>query len=163
MSTTTADRRTSTDRRTGGGTDTRKTGADDLIRYNDRPLEYLEDEWSTRDPDDPFHILLLGSTYAKPRVTVSYVSGSLSYVLDMPEDDAEYHAAFAKEQGISCLGTWRREECLELGRKLQMRDLECRVVPYCEGGGRGWQAKDASGAGAGAGAGAGGADFGGFQ
>uniref|UniRef100_A0A7S4J4Z4 Uncharacterized protein n=1 Tax=Odontella aurita TaxID=265563 RepID=A0A7S4J4Z4_9STRA len=164
MSTTTAppppktDRRTSTETdrrtRTGGGTD-----FDDIVRYNDSPLEYLEDEWSTRDPEDPFHILLMGSTFSKSRITVSYVAGSLSYVLSMPEEEGVNHASFAKEEGMSCLGTWKREECLELGRQLQLRDLQCRVVPFCEGGGRGWQARDASGAGASSG----GAEFGGFQ
>ena len=39
----------------------------------------------------------------------------------MPENDATDHASFAKEQGMSCLGTWKREECLELGKKLQVR------------------------------------------
>lgn len=165
MSTTTAPPPPKTDRRTATETDRRtRTGGgtefDDIVRYNDSPLEYLEDEWSTRDPEDPFHILLLGSTYSKPRITVPYVAGSLSYVLDMPEDEGTNHASFAKEEGMSCLGTWTREECLELGRQLQVRDLVCRVVPYCDGGNRGWQAKDA---GAGAGASSGGENFGGFQ
>jgi hypothetical protein len=93
---------------------------------------------------DPFHILLLGSTFQKPKVTVSYCAGSLEYVLSMPRDEALEQSQFAHQQGMSCLGTWPREECLVLGRQLQQRDLECRVVPFVEGGQRGWQAKDAS-------------------
>jgi hypothetical protein len=44
---------------------------------------------------------------------------------------------------MSCLGTWSREECLSLGKQLQIRDIVCRVVPFCPGGQRGWQANDA--------------------
>lgn len=75
----------------------------------------------------------------------------------MPEDEAIELTAAAHDNGMSCLGTWEREECLSLGRQLQIRDIVCRVVPFVDGGQRGWQAKDASGGvGAGAGAGAGG-------
>lgn len=110
---------------------------------NRDPLEYLQDdpsEW--RGPDDPHHILLLGVTFDRPRITVPYVAGSLSYVLGMPSGEAEEHAAFAKEEGMSILGTWPRKECLELGGKLQLRDLVCRVVPGTPAGAQGWQAKN---------------------
>jgi hypothetical protein len=109
-------------------------------------LEYLIDAEESREMDDPFHILLLGSTFDKPKITVPYVATSLTYVLDMPTGEAEELSAFAKDEGMSCLGTWDRERCLDLGRQLQRRDLVCRVVPYCEGGQRGWQAKDATSA-----------------
>jgi len=119
--------------------------ADDIVRYNDAPMEYLEDEFATRDPDDPFHILLLDSTFSQNgRVTQSYVSGCLTYVLGTPDTDALELTKMAAFNGMSCLGTWEREECLNLGRKLQMRDLVIRVVPFCEGGGRSWQAKDSA-------------------
>jgi hypothetical protein len=107
-------------------------------------LEYLIDSQESREMDDPFHILLLGSTFDKPKISVTYVATSLEYVLAMPGDEAQELSSFAKESGFSCLGTWPREECLDLGKQLQRRDLVCRVVPYCEGGQRGWQAKDAS-------------------
>jgi hypothetical protein len=109
-------------------------------------LEYLIDQDVSREMEDPFHILLLGSTFEKPKITLNYVSGSLEYVLNMPSTEAEELSQFAKEEGMSCLGTWPREECLSYGKQLQRRDLVCRVVPYCEGGQRGWQAKDAGGA-----------------
>eukprot|EP00590_Aulacoseira_subarctica_P010043 CAMPEP_0172420244 /NCGR_PEP_ID=MMETSP1064-20121228/6654_1 /TAXON_ID=202472 /ORGANISM="Aulacoseira subarctica , Strain CCAP 1002/5" /LENGTH=198 /DNA_ID=CAMNT_0013160137 /DNA_START=75 /DNA_END=671 /DNA_ORIENTATION=- len=112
---------------------------------NGNPLEYLQDdpqEW--RGPDDPHHILLMGKTFEQPRITVQYVAGSLTYVLGMPSGDADEHAAFAKEEGVSILGTWPRKECLDLGVKLQMRDLVCRVVPGTACGAQGWQAKDAA-------------------
>jgi hypothetical protein len=108
-------------------------------------LEYLIDSQASREMDEPFHILLLGSTFEKPKVTVPYVAGALEYVLDMPFGEGQELSKFAKDQGMSCLGTWPREECLTLGKQLQQRDIVCRVVPYCEGGQRGWQAKDASG------------------
>lgn len=137
---------------------------DDVTVYREGPLEYLEDEWETRDPEDPFHILLLGATFEKKRVTQTYVSGSISYVLGMPEDEAVELTAAAAENGMSCLGTWEGEECLKLGRQLQIRDIVCRVVPFAEGGQRGWQAKDANdGVGAGAGAGWGGDGRGAFD
>jgi ATP-dependent Clp protease adapter protein ClpS len=135
---------------------------DDVTVYREGPLEYLEDEWETRDPEDPFHILLLSATFDKKRVTQSYVSGSISYVLGMPEDEAVELTAAAAENGMSCLGTWEREECLKLGRQLQIRDIVVRVVPFAEGGQRGWQAKDAN-EGVGAGAGWGGDGGGAFD
>jgi hypothetical protein len=118
---------------------------DDDDDGTDHPdLEYLVDPRESREADDPFHLLLLGSTFDKPRVTLPYVAGSLEYVLGMPGGEAEELAGFARSEGMSCLGTWARSECLGLGRQLQRRDLVCRVVPYCEGGQRGWQARDAS-------------------
>lgn len=107
------------------------------------PLEWLEDSMESREMDDPFHILLLGQTFEKPKITVPYVSSTLQYVLEMPSDEATELSEFSYEHGMSCLGTWSREECLSLGRQLQVRDVVCRIVPYCDGGHRGWQAKDA--------------------
>lgn len=167
MSTTTAPARekTDTDRkiRRGGNDndDERSNDPDDIVRYNDAPMEYLEDEWSTREPDDPFHILLLDTTFTKnDRITVSYIAGCVTYVLGMPEDEARELTQMAAMNGFSCLGTWEREECLRLGKQLQIRDCVVRVVPYCQGGARGWQMKDASsGSGAGNGRFEGGADF----
>ena len=106
------------------------------------PLEWLEDSMESREMDDPFHILLMGETFDKPKITVPYVATSLTYVLDMPDGDANELSQSSHDNGMSCLGTWPREECLTLGRQLQVRDIVCRVVPYCEGGQRGWQAKD---------------------
>ena len=117
---------------------------DDKTDYPD--LEYLQDFAESRENDDPFHILLMGSTFELPKITVSYVSNSLEYVLAMPSLEATELSKFAKNEGFSCLGTWPRQECLELGKQLQRRDLVCRVVPFAEGGQRGWQAKDASSA-----------------
>ena len=111
------------------------------------PLEWLEDANESREMDDPYHILLLGQTFEKPKITVPYVSNTLQYVLEMPEDEATELSEFSYEHGMSCLGTWSREECLSLGRQLQVRDIVCRVVPFCEGGQRGWQARDADEAG----------------
>lgn len=157
MSTRTAPPPPKTDRRSG----TKKSGRkeyddlneDALTREASRhgPLEYLEDEMASREEDDPFHILLLGSTFDKPRITVPYVTGSLTYVLDMPESEAMELSQMAEHNGMSCLGTWERSECLSLGKQLQVRDIVCRVVPFVNGGQRGWQARDA-GTGVGAGA-----------
>ena len=138
-----------TDRKTRrGGNDDTDLGDigenfDDAVR-SQGPLEYLEDMNESREMDDPFHILLLSQTFEKPKITVSYVAGSLQYVLDMPFDEATELSQFSYEHGMSCLGTWSREECLSLGRQLQVRDIVCRVVPFCEGGQRGWQARDAN-------------------
>ena len=136
-----------TERRTGRDKDDDFLGDkdenfEDAIRKQG-PLEWLEDAVESREMDDPYHILLLGQTFEKPKITVPYVAGSLNYVLDMPLDEASELSQFSHDHGISCLGTWRREECLRLGRELQVRDIVCRVVPYCDGGQRGWQAKDA--------------------
>jgi len=111
-------------------------------------MEYLQDDdTELRGMQDPHHILLMGyETYSKERITVPYVTGSLVYVLDMPEQEAVDHAEFSKEEGMSCLGTWAREQCLQLGGQLQQRDLVCRVVPGTPAGAQAWQAKDASAA-----------------
>lgn len=150
MSTTIAPPETDTDKRIqrksdGGGEDDQKESFSDEEIRKKGPLEYLEDDPNEmRDPQDPFHILLLGETYLKPKVSVTYVSGALQFVLAMPYEDAADAAVFAKENGISCVGTWTREECLSLGKELQNRDLCVRVVPFVPGGQRGWQAnKDA--------------------
>lgn len=82
--------------------------------------------------------------YSPVTMTVQYVAQSCSYVLGMPIKEAEEHAEFTKVNGFSCLGTWTHKECMKLGRQLQLRDLVVRVVPYCEGGDRFWQARDAS-------------------
>eukprot|EP00529_Nitzschia_sp_RCC80_P033868 CAMPEP_0113483120 /NCGR_PEP_ID=MMETSP0014_2-20120614/23271_1 /TAXON_ID=2857 /ORGANISM="Nitzschia sp." /LENGTH=212 /DNA_ID=CAMNT_0000376659 /DNA_START=305 /DNA_END=943 /DNA_ORIENTATION=- /assembly_acc=CAM_ASM_000159 len=142
-----------TRRRTGGGNgndedflgDKSENFQDELRKQG--PLEWLIDDMeAVRDMDDPFHILLLSETFEKPKITVPYVAGSLEYVLDMPLDEGLELSQFAYEHGMSCLGVWPREECLKLGRQLQIRDIVCRVVPYVEGGQRAWQAKDASSA-----------------
>jgi len=114
-------------------------------------LEYLIDDRSvSRKDEDPFHILLLGSTFDEKKMTVNYVANSLSYVLDMPESEGKSLAESAETNGMACLGTWARKECLELGTQLRNRDLVCRVVPFCEGGSRSWQARDADAGGVGA-------------
>lgn len=150
MSTTTAppDTDTDTDKRTRrqGGEDEQQETFDEFDIRKQGPLEYLEDDLEeSRDLNDPFHILLLAETYLKPKVSINYVSGSLQFVLEMPYEDAVDAAQFAKDNGMSCLGTWSREECLKKGKELQMRDLCVRVVPFVPGGKRGWQAgKDAA-------------------
>jgi hypothetical protein len=151
-STVEAPTREQTDRKTGKrtGRDSSEKSYDDENDDNndtnwDYPdLEYLIDSAESREMEDPFHILLLGSTFEKPKVTVPYVINSLEYVLGMPVAEAVELASFAEQQGMSCLGTWPREQCLTLGKQLQVRDIVCRVVPFAAGGQRGWQAKDAS-------------------
>ena len=109
------------------------------------PLEWLEDNPDeSRDMEDPFHILILDTTYEKPKITVPYVASNLEYVLQMPIDDATEHSQFCFDHGMSCVGVWPREECLQLGRQLQLRDIVCRIVPFTDGGHRAWQAGEAA-------------------
>lgn len=125
---------------------------DEISKRKDAPMEYLEDENATRNPDDPFHILLLDTTFQKnDKITIPYVVGCLEYVLGMPKEEGTELTIMAEENGLSCLGTWEREECLSLGKELMVKDLVVRVVPFCAGGGRGWQMRNAD-AGADAGA-----------
>mmetsp|Transcript_22109 Transcript_22109/g.53565 ORF Transcript_22109/g.53565 Transcript_22109/m.53565 type:complete len:202 (-) Transcript_22109:357-962(-) len=108
------------------------------------PIEWLiDDRLVSREDNDPFHILLLDETYVqKPEITIEYVASSCTYVIGMPYDEAAELAAHAEKEGFSCLGTWSHEECQRLGKQLQNRDLICRVVPFCEGGDRAWQARN---------------------
>jgi hypothetical protein len=145
--TTETDRRTS--RRSDSDNDSSAPDARDIRK--DGPLEYLEDPNESREMDDPFHILLLGETFDKPKITLNYVSGNLQYTLDMPYEDAIDASMVAQDFGMACLGTWSREECLDLGRQLRVRDLVVRVVPYAAGGNRSWQSKEGSGSWAGEG------------
>ena len=136
------DRRESEERRSGNQRD---SNDDSTSTTKKDDLEYYIDPSASREMNEPFHILLMGSaTYIQPKVTVSYVSATLEYVLGMPHTDAYELSLFAKDHDMSCLGTWTREQCLAYGKQLQSRDVVCRVVPYCLGGQRGWQAKDAS-------------------
>jgi hypothetical protein len=149
-STVEAPTRPDTDRKTGRRSgnekdDRRSNDNDDSIDFY-KDLEYYIDPSVSREMNEPFHILLIGSvTFARPKITVEYVSRTLEYVLGMPYTDATELSQFAKEHSsMACLGTWTREQCLQYGTQLQQRDVSCRVVPYCAGGQRGWQAKDAS-------------------
>merc|ERR1712224_758824 len=109
--------------------------------------EWLEDgPTELRDMKDPFHIILLDQTFEKAKITVPYVASNLEYVLGMPINDATEHSQFCYDNGLTCVGVWPREECLKLGRQLQVRDIVCRVVPYADGGDRAWQANRADGA-----------------
>lgn len=109
------------------------------------PIEWLIDDTEvSRNADDPFHILLLDETFVNnDRITIDYVASSCAYVLSMPYDEAAELASHAEQEGFSCLGTWGHEECVRLGGQLQQRDLSVRVVPFCEGGDRAWQARKA--------------------
>lgn len=109
------------------------------------PIEWLIDDTEvSRNADDPFHILLLDQTFVQnDRITIDYVASSCSYVLSMPYDEAAELASHAEQEGFSCLGTWGHDECVRLGGQLQQRDLSVRVVPFCEGGDRAWQARKA--------------------
>ena len=109
------------------------------------PLEWLiDDPLVSREDEDPFHILLLDETFVKnERMTIEYAASSCVYVLRMPYDEAAELVSHAKTEGFSCLGTWNHDECLKLGAQLQQRDLICRVVPFCQGGDRAWQARNA--------------------
>lgn len=109
------------------------------------PIEWLiDDRQVSREDEEPFHILLLDETFTKnDHITIEYVASSCSYVLRMPYDEAAELAAHAEAEGFSCLGTWSHAECMRLGRQLQNRDIVCRVVPFCEGGDRAWQARSA--------------------
>lgn len=145
---TRTDRSTRRDSRSNEDSDDRskkKNRNDDIDNYQD--LEYYMDPSVSREMNEPFHILLLGAvTFARPKITVEYVSRTLEYVLGLPYAEAMELSQFAKdEQSMACLGTWTREQCLSFGKQLQQRDVACRVVPFCIGGPRGWQAKDAAG------------------
>lgn len=110
------------------------------------PVEWLiDDRVVSRESEEPFHILLLDETFTQSsRITIEYVASSCAYVLGMPYDEAAELAAHAEVEGFSCLGTWSHGECVRLGGQLQNRDIVCRVVPFCEGGDRAWQARNAN-------------------
>merc|ERR1719311_2051515 len=75
------------------------------VRQGPSDFEWALDADASRNDGDNFHILLLNETFAKPRMSVAYAAGAL--------------AGFAQAQGFSCLGTWRKDECLELCEQLR--------------------------------------------
>ena len=111
------------------------------------PVEWLIDDLEvSREEGEPFHILLLDETFVQnERMTIEYAASSCVYVLSIPYDEAAELVAHAEAEGFSCLGTWGHGECVRLAGELQTRDLVCRVVPFCEGGDRAWQARKAEG------------------
>eukprot|EP00630_Chrysocystis_fragilis_P000440 CAMPEP_0197387244 /NCGR_PEP_ID=MMETSP1165-20131217/411_1 /TAXON_ID=284809 /ORGANISM="Chrysocystis fragilis, Strain CCMP3189" /LENGTH=163 /DNA_ID=CAMNT_0042912557 /DNA_START=67 /DNA_END=558 /DNA_ORIENTATION=+ len=98
----------------------------------DSPFEYYLDADARRNPDG-FHLLLLGNTFTKPRMTVPYAAGALVMCIGMDEPTALEHSSFAADNGMSCLGNWERSECLELAKQCAQRDLSVRVVPGVRG------------------------------
>lgn len=75
MMVTITEERTETDRSTRY--DSMYDDDDDFDEDDYDDLEYLMDSKESRAWEDPFHILLLGQTFDKPKVTISYVTGSL--------------------------------------------------------------------------------------
>lgn len=69
-------------------------------------------------------------TFHKDHISIEHATASCIEILDISPDKAHDLSLFAKHQGFSCLGTWTREECLDLGDKLLSHDLDCRVVPF---------------------------------
>ncbi len=113
------------------------------VRQGPSDFEWAIDADASRNDGDNFHILLLNETFAKPRMSVAYAAGALTLVLAMPEPDAIEHAGFAQAQGFSCLGTWRKDECLELCEQLRGRDLSVRALPGVRGR-QAWQGEPAN-------------------
>ena len=113
------------------------------VRQGPSDFEWALDADASRNDGDNFHILLLNETFAKPRMSVAYAAGALTLVLAMPEPDAIEHAGFAQAQGFSCLGTWRKDECLELCEQLRGRDLSVRALPGVRGR-QAWQGEPAN-------------------
>uniref|UniRef100_A0A7S3NR81 Uncharacterized protein n=1 Tax=Aureoumbra lagunensis TaxID=44058 RepID=A0A7S3NR81_9STRA len=115
---------------------------DSNSKKNPSRFEYLIDEDARRDAEN-FHILMMGTTFDKPRMSVSYAAGALCLVLSMPEPEAIEHSNFAAEQGMSNLGTWPRDQCLRYGEQLESRDISVRVVPGVRGK-QSWQGNPAN-------------------
>lgn len=120
-----------------------QSGRGSAVRQGPSDFEWAIDADASRNDGDNFHILLLNETFAKPRMSVAYAAGALTLVLAMPEPDAIEHAGFAQAQGFSCLGTWRKDECLELCEQLRGRDLSVRALPGVRGR-QAWQGEPAN-------------------
>ena len=122
-----------TQTRPAQGTDVGSSRAAGVANDRRGNFEWAVDPDARRGDGDAFHVLLLNETFAKPRMTVPYAAGALCLVLAMAEADALEHSAFAMAQGFSCLGSWRRDECLEYCDQLAARDLVVRAVPGVRG------------------------------
>ena len=69
-------------------------------------------------------------TFTSNSLSVRYATRTLASSLpSLPEEKAYDAAVFAAHQGFANLGTYGREECLELGEMLGEAGLDCRVVP----------------------------------
>lgn len=116
--------------RTANRTARRKSDSRD--NRDENKFEYFVDPDARRNADG-YHLLLLGETFKKPRMTVPYAAGALVMCIGMNEPDAIEHSQFAAENGMSCLGNWERGECLKLADQCSQRDLSVRVVPGIRG------------------------------
>ena len=75
-------------------------------------------------------------TFTSNSLSVRYATRTLTSSLpSLPEEKAYDAAVFAAHQGFANLGTYGREECLELGERLGEAGLDCRVVPRDDAGG----------------------------
>jgi len=93
-------------------------------------LEYLYDVKSERDIDDPFHVILLGSTFRKNHeMSNQYIVANFGRILGYSQEQSLDATTFARHQGFSNLGTWTRDECLNIGNQLRFQGFECRIVP----------------------------------
>mmetsp|Transcript_18989 Transcript_18989/g.30853 ORF Transcript_18989/g.30853 Transcript_18989/m.30853 type:complete len:211 (-) Transcript_18989:156-788(-) len=101
-----------------------KTDHDDLEWFQDEELRKDCVSWA---------ILLLGSTFEKPRMTPEFAANSIMFVLNMAKEKAFELASLAEVDGMSVLGEWPREKALELGAQLKRMELNVRIVPGIKG------------------------------
>mmetsp|Transcript_24524 Transcript_24524/g.73607 ORF Transcript_24524/g.73607 Transcript_24524/m.73607 type:complete len:193 (+) Transcript_24524:132-710(+) len=132
-----------TKERTGTNVGSQRRRAERPDEVGGSAFEWGLDPDASREDGDDFHILLLNATFEKPRMTVAYAAGALCLVLGMAERDAHEHSSFAMQQGFSCLGSWRRDECLQYCEQLSGRDVVVRAVPGVRGK-QAWQGSPAN-------------------
>jgi len=58
-----------------------------------------------------------------------YIVANFGRILGYSQEQSLDATTFARHQGFSNLGTWTRDECLNIGNQLRFQGFECRIVP----------------------------------
>ncbi len=58
-----------------------------------------------------------------------YIVANFGRILGYSQEQSLDVTTFARHQGFSNLGTWTRDECLNIGNQLRFQGFECRIVP----------------------------------
>ena len=77
-------------------------------------------------------------TFTKNQVSIEHSTTTLLTALSttspnshrLTYEKAHNLSLYTKHQGFGVIGTWTREDCLQIGEMLSKEGLDCRVIPF---------------------------------
>jgi hypothetical protein len=77
-------------------------------------------------------------TFIKKQVSIEHSTTTLLTALSttspnshrLTYEKAHNLSLYTKHQGFGVIGTWTREDCLQIGEMLSKEGLDCRVIPF---------------------------------